>query len=249
MVKPIIFISHITEEGEVAKKLKEIILDHYRESIEVFVSSDFKSISGGTDYFNEIIDNLDNCKLMITLCSPESVKREWINFETGYGYSRKIQVIPILYKGIDFKDINSPISRLQGYKIGEESLNNILELIDDKTGFKHKYYDFEEFLKFIKDFESKDNSLQVFINDFIVTLGRANLEKSLFTENFGDAAMVETTKDKYKKLEELVFEAGLIDDIKFISRGAARSEFSGFTRTGFVIEYSESFREELIKHL
>lgn len=249
MEKPIIFISHITEEGEVAKRLKADILKYYRESVLVFVSSDFDSIEGGKDYFNTIIDRLRKTILMITLCSPESVKREWINFETGFGYARKINVLPLLYKGLKFSDIQSPIQRMQGYDISDESLNNIFRIIDEKLDYKNEHYDFTNFLNFVSKFEKENNSLQIFANKFVKILGKANLKKSLLFTNNNEKSMVETSQDRYKKLEELVFETGFGEEVKFIPRGGARNELSGFMITGFIIEYSDLMKQELTKRL
>ncbi|MCP9190941.1 toll/interleukin-1 receptor domain-containing protein [Streptococcus agalactiae] len=194
MNKPIIFISHITEEGKVAKKLKEIIFDHYRGAIDIFVSSDRESILGGTDYFNSIIDNLDKCELMITLCSPESVKRGWINFEAGYGAARKIQVIPLLYNGLEFDEISSsPIVRFQGFKMNNDDLNSILKLIDNKVGFTPTYYNFEEFIQFVHHFEKEDYSQRRFFHKFEELIGISNIKNTLLYDTEDERSMVNTT--------------------------------------------------------
>ena len=56
MDKPIVFISHITEEAELALKLKELIESSFLEMIEVFVSSDETSISAGSRWLDNITE-------------------------------------------------------------------------------------------------------------------------------------------------------------------------------------------------
>lgn len=222
MEKPIIFISHITEEGEVAKRLKADILKYYRESVLVFVSSDFDSIEGGKDYFNTIIDRLRKTILMITLCSPESVKREWINFETGFGYARKINVLPLLYKGLKFSDIQSPIQRMQGYDISDESLNNIFRIIDEKLGYVNEHYDFTNFLDFVSKFEKlSDNSLvENFIKKVSRVIGEDVVKKiSINQTDEGAPTQIEIPKSKYEKLVEMVNESAFRDEFLMSWRG------------------------------
>ncbi|GAA5395218.1 hypothetical protein SuUB92_15080 [Streptococcus uberis] len=245
MEKPIIFISHITEEGEVAKRLKADILKYYRESVLVFVSSDFDSIEGGKDYFNTIIDRLRKTILMITLCSPESVKREWINFETGFGYARKINVLPLLYKGLKFSDIQSPIQRMQGYDISDESLNNIFRIIDEKLDYKNEHYDFTNFLNFVSKFEKEDKSLLNFMNNLENILGTQKLKDTLLYEIDDERAMINISQDKYKKLDEMVFESGYSNELQFINKGSAGNGLSGLIIAGFYIKYSDLLYERL----
>lgn len=244
--KPIIFISHINEEGEVAIKLKSDILSYYRGSVTVFVSSDFESIEGGRDYFNTIIDKLRKCILMITLCSPESVKREWINFETGFGYAREINVIPLLYRGLEFSDIHSPIQRMHGYKISDASLNNILSIIDEKLELNNVHYDFNEFISFAANYEIDDNTykLNKFITEFEKVIGKENIKNTLLYDKDDERSMVNTTNRKYQQLEEILFEFDYEEEIKLVFRGGERRN-SGFEKNGFNITYSEQMRKVL----
>ena len=50
MEKPIVFISHITEEKEVALALKKLVESAFIGMMEVFVSSDPRSITLGQEW-------------------------------------------------------------------------------------------------------------------------------------------------------------------------------------------------------
>ena len=69
MEKPIVFISHITEEAELALKLKDLIESSFLGMIEVFVSSDETSISAGARWLDNITESLSNCSIELILCS------------------------------------------------------------------------------------------------------------------------------------------------------------------------------------
>lgn len=101
MSKPIIFISHITEEKEIAIELKKLIEKKILGMMEVFVSSDENSIKLGHKWLEDITYALKNCVIEIILCSSESIKRPWINFEAGAGWIREnIPVIPLCHSGM-----------------------------------------------------------------------------------------------------------------------------------------------------
>ena len=83
--KKIIFVSHISEEKELAILLKKNIKELLLSSVDVFVSSDDQSITLGNKWLETVSNNLEKCILIIVLCSQESIKKPWINFECGAG--------------------------------------------------------------------------------------------------------------------------------------------------------------------
>jgi hypothetical protein len=58
MRKPLVFISHITEEKEIAVALKDLVEATFLNMIDVFVSTDSKSIKMGRKWLDEITDAL-----------------------------------------------------------------------------------------------------------------------------------------------------------------------------------------------
>lgn len=86
----LIFISHIHEEGEMAKIIKDAIEDEFSGFVDVFVSSDGVTIPSGSNLLKSIENGLKTCVAAIYLISPNSVKRSWINFELGAVWIRNI---------------------------------------------------------------------------------------------------------------------------------------------------------------
>lgn len=75
IAEPDIFISHISEEAEVGRALKELIEHHFPGPPKVFVSSDGESIKMGRDWLETVLKALRTCKAEIVVCSQKSVAR------------------------------------------------------------------------------------------------------------------------------------------------------------------------------
>ncbi|HFH7400249.1 TPA: TIR domain-containing protein, partial [Streptococcus agalactiae] len=71
MAKKKIFISHIGEESEIAKKFKKEILNYTNRGVEIFVSSDDESIYAGDDWEDEVKNNIKSCDMMLVLLSKK----------------------------------------------------------------------------------------------------------------------------------------------------------------------------------
>lgn len=89
--KPIVFISHIDDEKEIAGAFKTLIEKEFLGLIDVFVSSHARSIELGQRWLDEITKALKHCKIEFIICSPISIQRPWINFEAGAGGYAKSQ--------------------------------------------------------------------------------------------------------------------------------------------------------------
>lgn len=154
MSKPIIFISHITEEKDIALELKALLEESFLGMMDIFVSSDDTSISAGTRWLDNISNSLGNCSIELILCSPKSVKRPWINFEAGAGWVRNIPVVPLCHSGMEPTNLPIPLNLLQAVKLSEVSgLKLLLPLLSSSIGSKEPKVDFNDFINKVKDFE------------------------------------------------------------------------------------------------
>lgn len=123
-----IFISHITEEKEVAIVIKNLIEEIFSNQIEIFVSSDTNSIAIGTKWLDVIDTALQKSDLLLALCSEVSIARPWINFELGSAWIKKIPIIPICHTGMKKNKLPQPIAMLQGMDlVDEHSLKYMFE--------------------------------------------------------------------------------------------------------------------------
>ena len=112
-----IFMSFIHEEGLVAESIQDFIGKLFGEAASVFRSSDEGAIYAGDDWMAKIITELSTAKVLISILSPNSISRPWINFEAGAARINKIKVIPVCVGGLKIADLPKPYSSLQGVEI------------------------------------------------------------------------------------------------------------------------------------
>ena len=109
-----IFISHITEETQIAKVFKDWLESTLLGQYEVFVSSDSRSIQAGEKWLEQIEMALEKAKVMLILFSKRSIDSPWINFEAGCVWTRKTAILPIVHSGLSLDDLTMPISSYYG---------------------------------------------------------------------------------------------------------------------------------------
>lgn len=146
MEKQTIFFSHSSKDEKFLTEIKNKLLKITSNTIKIFQSSDGESIPFGNNWVHKIEENLNNSKLMFVFISPNSIKSNWIYFESGFSYSKGIKVIPIGINGIDIGQLAPPINLLQGFNItSENGLNNIVAIINKEFS-----------ISFPESFEIKD---------------------------------------------------------------------------------------------
>lgn len=171
MSKPTVFISHITEEDEVARNLKSLIERKFLRAIEVFVSSHEESIRLGDEWLTTIKDSVASCGLMIVICSPISVTRPWINFEAGAGWVRAIPVIPMCHSGIHPGELPVPLNSLQAGRLtNTQDIEKLFRRLANLANIDSPQVDDSEFFTIIQNYETS-------------TIANVLLKDSQFIEN------------------------------------------------------------------
>jgi hypothetical protein len=174
----LIFLSHIHEEAELAKKIQDAIENEFSGFVEVFVSSDGKTIPAGSNFLKRIEDGLTNCIGAIYLISPISVKRNWINFELGAVWIRnsisvkdsgkEIPTIPFCHSGITPSKLPMPLTNLSSIEATNSShLELAFKSIQTAVGGKGELKtDFDKLAQEIIEFEKRytlgDNLVKLF---------------------------------------------------------------------------------------
>jgi TIR domain len=125
-----LFISHISEEKEFAAQLKTVLTRDFLGLDEVFVSSDTESIGAGEEWLQSVATALRECAIVVILCSPDSVRRPWINFEAGAAWMRDIPIVPVCHQGLVPRDLPVPLSLRQGIALDSpEDLNRLYKKV------------------------------------------------------------------------------------------------------------------------
>jgi len=108
-----IFLSHLNIERKLAELFQTTITRDFIGLTQFFVSSDRTTILPGDKWFPRLIEGLEKSDLHLVLCSPKSVERPWINFETGAAYIRHVRIIPICHSGLSPQQLPFPMSELE----------------------------------------------------------------------------------------------------------------------------------------
>lgn len=159
MSRQTIFISHITEEAELAAILQQHISRDFGGAVEVFVSSDKASIKAGADWLKSINSALTNTCIELILCSEASIKRPWINFEAGAGWIRNIPIVPVCHTGFRPAQLPMPLHVMQAVEAGEENgVDRLYDLIAEKLEMTPPEADFGRITSDVLAFEKSHAS-------------------------------------------------------------------------------------------
>ncbi|APQ57702.1 hypothetical protein VK72_02455 [Paenibacillus polymyxa] len=248
MEKPKIFISHITEEKELAKIFKDLISKAFLGLPEVFVSSDSESILIGTKWLDEIDQALKDAEVILLLCSQHSVKRPWINFEAGAGWVKRIPVIPICHTDITPSALPIPLNMLQGIEASNKNgLEKVIKLVGQHLGTSlTPEVQYDKIISEIKEFEEEYGILRVvkFHVEKIISID------SRFGELFAQNAInVRATGYLYEiTLDKLLEHFKALSDLGFITYGTGGNRMTFGTNGGgneiqFNIEVNKKYYE------
>jgi hypothetical protein len=137
-MKPRVFLSHSSKDAKALRALKDSLVLKTGNTVEFFLASDGQSIPLGGNWVHRIEQALETSNLMFVFLSPSSIKSQWVYFEAGYAYSKKIRVVPVGIMGADLTALPPPISLLHGFNVrSADSLDNILALLNETFGHSH----------------------------------------------------------------------------------------------------------------
>jgi TIR domain len=144
--KPTIFFSHSSRDKAALTTLREVFNRKTGNTIDVFVSSDGQSIAFGSNWVHGVEDALARSKVMFVFLTPNATRSQWVPFEAGHAYGRKLRVVPVAMWGVDLAAIGPPLSLLQGFNVtSPESLSNIIAISNREFGFTHPDFTAEEY--------------------------------------------------------------------------------------------------------
>ena len=160
--KPL-FISHISEEAEIAVLLKGMIQEDFLDLATCFASSDIGSIGAGENWLTAIKDAMSEAKAVIVLCSKASVHRPWVQFEVGAAWMKGVGIIPVCHSGMKVEELQMPLSLHQGLELGsQQGLTKLYDGIAQilKIG-RPKLADLPERLRRIRQIEDRFRLSQI----------------------------------------------------------------------------------------
>jgi TIR domain len=74
-----VFISYIHQEAALGGTVKLLIEDVFeRDGVRAFLSNDMRDIPAGRKWLTEISEQLERCRVVVSLLSPASLIRPWV---------------------------------------------------------------------------------------------------------------------------------------------------------------------------
>ena len=160
MGKHDVFISHSPLDSSWIVPLKESLLRVLGDRIRIFLSSDGSSLPLGSNWIYSLDQALNRARMMLVFLTPNSIPSRWVYFESGYGYSRGIPVVPIGVLGIKVEEVGPPLSNLQGFNLVDyKGLDNIVGVINEKLRIKKSgpFFNEEEYGNIFSSLPSETN--------------------------------------------------------------------------------------------
>ncbi len=150
------FISHISDESELAQWLKASLDRDFLSALDIFVSSDRSTIEAGRKWLDEVDKALKKADMQIVLCSRESVGRPWVNFEAGAVWLRGIPVVPVCHSGLRPENLPVPLSMLESISLSDSAgLAKLYDAVASTLGLKTPAANFASLANEAKDLEAK----------------------------------------------------------------------------------------------
>ena len=114
-----VFVSHRTVEAKFADALRTHLARDFIGIVNFFVSTDVRSVPAGSQWFDALVAGLQRAHLLLAICSNESVRLPWINYETGGACARNVEVIPLCHSGMIPEHLPVPLSMLEAVLLSD----------------------------------------------------------------------------------------------------------------------------------
>ena len=135
--KPIVFISHASEDKVKVEIFRKFLDEKYVGSIEFFSTTELGKI-GGLDFYKEIGEKLKKAQVQVLYITLNSINKRWLYYEAGGGHFRGIPVIPVCSSEISIESLLSPLKELGGCELKKiEGFRELFSTISKNLGYYH----------------------------------------------------------------------------------------------------------------
>ena len=125
--KPVIFVSHASEDADRVLCLKKWLDRAFIEALDVFASCDPRSLRGGDEWMERIKECLTSAQVALLFVSRSFLNKPWCYFEAGGAFFRGTRVIPLLYSDVVPESVPFPLVALQGFELARSE--HVLRLV------------------------------------------------------------------------------------------------------------------------
>lgn len=159
-----IFISHIHEEAKLGAVVKDWATDAFPGgAATAFLSSDDQDLPAGRKWLDVIEKQVGDAGVMISLLSPASIIRPWVNIELGAAWINHVPVIPLCHSGLTVAQLPRPFGDFNAIVLDHDNAaKRLIGGIADALGLAHsKKLHFENCLKEMRAAATKSELVQV----------------------------------------------------------------------------------------
>jgi hypothetical protein len=133
-----IFISHIHEEAALGTVIKSWMTDAFHGNAAPFLSSDKQDLPAGSKWLDVIEEQLAKSGVVISLLSPASLARSWVNIELGAAWIRRISIIPLCHSGQLAGVLPKPFGDFTGLTLDDsESAKDLIDGVAKALGLTY----------------------------------------------------------------------------------------------------------------
>jgi hypothetical protein len=148
MSEPIVFISHLIEEKEIALGLREFVSTTFGGRVSVAISADYEAAAATREWLVEARNAIETCKYAIVLCSPESVRRMATAFEAGAAWMKGAAVVALCHGGVEPGRLPPPLGFLKaGNLFDPHRITAVVEEIAKAAGVEAPRLDAAAFVE------------------------------------------------------------------------------------------------------
>jgi hypothetical protein len=116
-----IFISHIHEESKLGAVVKSWMTDAFHGNATPFLSSDKQDLPAGSRWLDVIESQIAESGVMISLLSPTSLARPWVNIELGAAWKGGVSIIPLCNSGLTATALPRPFGDFTALTLDDAS--------------------------------------------------------------------------------------------------------------------------------
>ncbi len=113
------FVSHRHKDEAVAGWLRAQLERDFLRGVRVFASSDLGSLRPGDDWYEVLKQRMNECHMLLVVCTPTTHLQPWVNFELGYASALEKRVIVLYHGGLTPDDLPFPFTKTQGVVLGD----------------------------------------------------------------------------------------------------------------------------------
>lgn len=128
--KPLVFISHDSQDADLAEAFDELLTDASGGMLKSFRSSDRKGTAGiefGAEWYKAIMEKLGSATDVVALLTQQSIDRPWILYEAGVAKGRLDTLVFGVAIGIPLENASTgPFAQFQNCGDDEDSLTKLV---------------------------------------------------------------------------------------------------------------------------